>query len=141
MPVVGEAWSCPHCGGRILRSAASCPSCQRRLRFDAATSPRPAQPTICPLSIEGVIRHPGNETPWEYSVLVQVQNAEGETLDRRVVGVGAIRPGETRTFTLRVEMRIPEKSTQPAASSRPPITEEGKQKETPARGSTRDRQA
>lgn len=52
----------------------------------------------------------------EYSVLVEIQDGGGEMLARRVVGVGALRPGETRKFTLRVEVFAPEKSTLPAAS-------------------------
>jgi hypothetical protein len=122
----GETWSCPHCGERILRSSASCPACQRRLRFDALTPPRSGQATACPLSIDGVIRHPGSEAPWEYSVLVQVHDAEGQLLARRVVGVGAIQPGEARRFTLRVEMYVAEKSGQAAVTSRPPAAEKGK---------------
>jgi hypothetical protein len=56
------------------------------------------------LSIEGVIRHPGSEGAWEYSVLVEVHDSKGEKLVRRIVGVGIIPPGEVRSFTLRVEM-------------------------------------
>ena len=37
----GEAWNCPHCGERILRSAVTCPACQRHLRFDAVAVSRP----------------------------------------------------------------------------------------------------
>src|ERR1043166_835496 len=39
--MVGEAWKCPHCGERILRSALTCPACRRHLRFDAVTTARP----------------------------------------------------------------------------------------------------
>ena len=35
---------------------------------------------------------------------------------RRVVGVGALRPGEGRKFTLRVEVLVPEASRLTAAS-------------------------
>lgn len=122
MGIQGEGWSCPHCGESILRSAVSCPACQRRLRFDAVTAVRPGQ-TVCPLSVDGVIRHPGTEGPWEYSVLVQVYDAHGEMLSKRVVGVGAVRPGETRRFTLRVEMHIPESSAPAGVSSRRPESE------------------
>jgi hypothetical protein len=123
MGVVGETWSCPHCGERILRSAGSCPSCQRRLRFDALAPPRPNQATVCPLSIDGVIRHPGTEGAWEYSVLVEVHDPKGEIIARRVIGVGAIPPGETRRFTLRIEVHQPSKSLRTTASSRPPALE------------------
>jgi len=109
-PAAGEAWNCPHCGERILRSVPTCPACQRHLRFDAVTAARPAPATICPLSVEGTVRHPGTEVPWEYSVLIEIQDERGETQARRVVGVGALRPGETRKFTLRVEVVVPEKT-------------------------------
>ena len=109
--MTGEAWNCPHCGEHILRSAATCPACQRHLRLDAVTAPRPARPSVCPLSVDGTIRHPGTEAAWEYSVLVAVHDERGEMVARRVVGVGALRPGESRKFTLRVEVLAPEAST------------------------------
>ena len=122
MGIQGETWSCPHCGELILRSAVSCPACQRRLRFDSPV-PTPSAPAVCPLSVEGVLRNPGTEGPWEYSVLVQVYDARGEMLSKRVVGVGAVRPGETRRFTLQVEIQIPEASTPTTASTRRPEKE------------------
>lgn len=109
--VTGEVWKCPHCGEVILRSAVTCPACQRHLRLDAVTLARHAEATVCPLSVDGTIRHPGTEAAWEYTVLIEVYDGTGEMLARRVVGVGALRSGETRTFTLRVEVHVPEKST------------------------------
>ncbi len=114
--VVGEAWNCPHCGEQILRSAVTCPACQRHLRFDAVTLARPGRGTVCPFSIDGSIRHPGTEAAWEYSVVIEVRDGDGEMMARRVVGVGALSPGETRKFALRVEVLIPEKSALSAAS-------------------------
>ncbi|HEV8307018.1 MAG TPA: FxLYD domain-containing protein [Methylomirabilota bacterium] len=114
--MAGDAWNCPHCGERILRSAATCPACQRHLRFDAVSVARPSPSTVCPLSVDGTIRHPGTEAAWEYSVLIEIHDERGELVARRVVGVGALRPGETRKFTLRVEVLVPEKSTLSAAS-------------------------
>jgi len=95
----------------ILRSAATCPACQRHLRFAAVGNTRPARPSICPLSVDGKIRHSGNGTDWEYSVLVEIQDERDKVVARRVVGVGALRPGESRNFTLRVEVLTPEAST------------------------------
>jgi hypothetical protein len=66
--------------------------------------------------VDGTIRHPGTETAWEYSVLIEIHDERGETVARRVVGVGALRAGEARKFTLRVEVVIPEKSAVTAAS-------------------------
>jgi hypothetical protein len=108
--MTGAAWDCPHCGEHILRSAAVCPACRRHLRFEAVTSARPARASVCPLSVDGSIRHPGNEGAWEYSVLIEVHDDRGETVARRVVGVGALKPGESRKFTLRVEVLVPEAS-------------------------------
>ncbi len=104
--MTGESWNCPHCGERILRSAPACPACQRHLRFDALTVARPARPSVCPLSVDGTIRHPGNEPAWEYSVVIEVNDERGE-VTRRVVGVGALKPGESRKFTLKVEVLMP----------------------------------
>ena len=112
----GEAWNCPHCGERILRSAVTCPACGRHLRFDAVSTGRPAPATVSALSVDGTIRHPGVEAPWEYSVLIEVHDQRGDMVARRVVGVGALRPGETRKFTLRVDVLVPEKSALTAVS-------------------------
>jgi hypothetical protein len=109
--MAGEAWSCPHCREVILRSAATCPACQRHLRFAAVGNRGPARASVCPLSVDGKIRHPGNGTDWEYSVLVEIHDEHDEIVARRVVGVGALRPGESRKFTLRVEVLMPEVST------------------------------
>jgi hypothetical protein len=126
MSPVGEAWNCPHCGERILRSAVSCPACQRRLRFDAGAQSSSAVAANYPLRVEGTIRHPLTEAPLEYSVSVQVRDAQGEIVARRVVGVGAIHPGDARTFTLQVEVRPSEESAH-AAAARSPQAERGKQ--------------
>ena len=126
MSPVGEAWKCPHCGQRILRSAVTCPACQRRLRFDAAAQTQSAAGASFPLHIEGTIHHSPAEKAWEYSVIVQVRDEQGAVLARHVVGVGAIEPGDTRTFTLQVEMRAPEESAHAAGSSRPPAVERAK---------------
>ena len=116
--VTGESWKCPHCGEQILRSAAICPACQRRLHVNALASSPSAPGGLVPLSVEGTIRHPEGEAAWEYSVLVEVRDEKGEVLARRVVGVGAIQPGESRGVMLSVEMHSPEKSVPAAASAR-----------------------
>ena len=103
----------------------NCPACQRRLRFDTGTAVQAA--VICPLRVEGTIQHPPSETPWEYSVLVQVRDAQGAVVAKHVVGVGAIQPGDTRTFSLQVEMRGPEDSAHAAVAARPASTERTKQ--------------
>jgi hypothetical protein len=114
--MVGEAWNCPHCGERILRSALTCPACRRHLRFGAVATARPVvRSTLCPLSVEGTIRHPGNAGLSEYSVIVEVREDRGELIARRIVNVGALQPGQARSFTLRIEMQAPEPSASPAA--------------------------
>jgi hypothetical protein len=127
MSPVGEAWNCPHCGQRILRSAVNCPACQRRLRFDAGVAASAAAATSCPLRVDGTIHHPPTERAWEYSVLVQVRDSQGVIVARHVVGVGAVHPGDTRTFTLQVEMRGPEEPVHAPATARLPQPERGKQ--------------
>jgi hypothetical protein len=124
MGLAGETWNCPHCGELILRSVVICPACQRRLRVDAVAAVRSAPTTIYPLSVEGVIRHPGTETPWEYSILVEVRDSQGEVINRRVVGVGAIGLGDSRTFALRVEMRTPDASSHAGVPSRTSASED-----------------
>jgi hypothetical protein len=57
--------------------------------------------------VEGSIRHPDAGDAWEYSVLVTITNDRGEEVGRQVVGVGALQPGEERTFTFAVEMFAP----------------------------------
>jgi hypothetical protein len=109
MGAAGETRRCPHCGEQVLASAGICPQCQRRLRVGAtAPVPPPAAPTLCPLSVDGIIRHPGEGGEWEYTVMVEIQDAQGSILARRVIGVGAMQPGEVRKIALRIEVRVPE---------------------------------
>ena len=114
--VTGEAWNCPHCGERILRSAVTCPVCHRHLRLDALAVARPPRAVVCPFSVDGTIRHQGTEAVWEYSVLVEVHDGRGDMIAQRVVGVGAFGQDEIRKFTVRVEMYIPEQAALSAAS-------------------------
>lgn len=100
----GATRACPHCKAMILESASVCPACRHHLRFDDAVTGERARQTIVPLRVEGTVNHPADATPWEYSAVVVVRNARGEEIDRHVVGVGAVRPGEQLTFSLAVEM-------------------------------------
>ena len=118
MGVVGEAWNCPHCGQRILRSAANCPACQRRLRVDGAPRGPADEAASCPFAVEGAIHHPATKPAGEYSVLVQIRDSHGAVLAKHMVGVGAIQPGDTRIFNLRVEIFAPEDPTSEKASAR-----------------------
>lgn len=104
----GTTRSCPHCRATILDSASVCPACKHHLRFDPGAAQR-AVPTDVPLRVEGTLRHPPNGEAWEYSVMVSVKNERGEEVSRQVVGVGALNPSEQRTFTLAVEVFVPQR--------------------------------
>ena len=98
----GATRTCPHCKTTILESSSVCPSCSHYLRFDSPD----AQPskTITPLNVEGKIRHPSEGGAWEYSVVLTIRDDEGNEIAHQVVGVGAMHPGEERTFSLAVEV-------------------------------------
>jgi len=108
--VAGSTRSCPHCRATILESAVRCPQCQHHLRFDPGAAAR-AQRTVVPLQVEGTVRHSEAGGAWEYSILLTVRNERGEEVARQIMGVGAISPGDERTFSLSVEVYQPD--TQP----------------------------
>ena len=66
--------------------------------------PSRALTTTSALRVEGTIRHPSDGEAWEYSMVLSIRNDRDEEIDRKIVGVGAMRPGEARTFTLTVEV-------------------------------------
>ncbi len=68
------------------------PGCQHHLRFgsDAANQVEARNA----LQVEGRIKHPPGEEPWEYTVVVYVRNERGEEVARHVINVGAL--GEDR---------------------------------------------
>lgn len=98
----GATRTCPHCRATILERANRCPQCQKHLRNDpdAADSGPPPE---SPFRVEGTIRAPANET-WEYDLLLVIHNAKGEEVSRKLMDVGALMPGDARTFTLSVEL-------------------------------------
>ena len=104
--VAGATRTCPHCRTTILETASVCPACRHHLRFEPGVAPR-MQPSVSPLRVEGTIRHPEGGEAWEYSVLLTIRNDRGEEIARQVVGVGALQPGDGRTFTLAVEIFTP----------------------------------
>jgi hypothetical protein len=99
----GATRTCPHCRETILESAAVCPVCRHHLRYDPH-APAPASGASVPLRVEGAVRHPGDASAWEYSMVLTIRNERGDEIARRIVGVGALGPDEQRTFTLSVEM-------------------------------------
>ena len=104
--VPGQTRTCPHCKATILESAVVCPACDHHLRFGAEAQKRSLR-TSTPLCVEGTIRHPATGQASEYSVVLTIRDDRGEELMRRVVGVGALRPSEQRTFSLAVEVFSP----------------------------------
>ena len=100
--VPGATRECPHCRTQILESAAVCPACRHPLRFEAGVASSDAE-VFVPLRVEGSIQHPGDASPWEYSVVVSIRDERGVETARKVVGVGALAGGQQRSFSLVVE--------------------------------------
>jgi len=121
----GKTRTCPHCKAVILESASVCPGCQHHLRFgsDAANQVEPRNA----LQVEGRIKHPPNDEPWEYVVVVYVRNERGEEVARHVINVGAIAKAEERVVSLSVDVMPPRvfvpvqkpAAAAPAAMARP----------------------
>jgi|SRR5258705_7689808 hypothetical protein len=102
-PSPGESRACPHCQATILQSATFCPICRHSLKLTSFEAPR-ARPATCPFLVEGTLEHPGASAPWEYSIIDGSAGRAGKLLSRQTVGVGALRQGQQRIFSLRVEM-------------------------------------
>ncbi|HEY4130466.1 MAG TPA: hypothetical protein VGM50_07600 [Gemmatimonadaceae bacterium] len=102
----GATRACPHCRATILQSAVTCPACKKHIRFDSTS--KDAVPSFTPLKLDGSIRHPDAGEAWEYSVVISIKNDRGEEVSRQVLGVGALQPGEQRTFTFAVEVFAPD---------------------------------
>ncbi|MBP7608858.1 MAG: hypothetical protein KA760_05145 [Steroidobacteraceae bacterium] len=105
---MGKTRSCPHCKATILESALICPQCRHHLQFGAASkAASDATPKFSALNVEGTLRHAARGGDWEYSVVLSIRNERGEEISRQVVGVGALRSTEARTFTLSVDVATP----------------------------------
>jgi hypothetical protein len=126
----GKTRTCPHCKAVILESASVCPGCQHHLRFGGDAGPKVETRTA--LQVEGKIRHPPQEDPWEYTVVVFVRNERGEEVARHVINVGALANAEERVVSLQVDVMPPRPAVAPApkpaaghqsplASSRQPV--------------------
>jgi hypothetical protein len=102
----GRTRVCPHCKATILESAPVCPQCRHHLKFGVAALPQKAE-GFSALRVEGTVEHPQDGSDWEYSVVLTIRNERGEEISRQVVGVGALRRSEARTFTLSVDMLTP----------------------------------
>jgi hypothetical protein len=128
----GKTRTCPHCKATILESLSICPGCLHHLRFDQEAAKRQVAATSA-LRVEGVIRHPPLEEPWEYFVVISVRNDRGEEVTRQVVGVGALQNTEKRTFSLSVEM-LPAQAPPGVTSPKGPLG--GTTPQTPVGGNT-----
>jgi hypothetical protein len=126
----GKTRSCPHCKAVILESASVCPGCQHHLRFGGDSGPKVEVRTA--LQVEGKIRHPPHEEPWEYCVVVVVRNERNEEVARHVINVGALANAEERIVSLAVEVMPPKPvvvtpralspgAQSPLASAKPPL--------------------
>jgi hypothetical protein len=105
---VGRTRACPHCKATILESAVICPQCRHHLKHGAASqAAADATPRFSAFNVEGTLRHPEHGGDWEYSVVLSIRNERGEEISRQVVGVGALRSAEARTFTLSVDVATP----------------------------------
>ncbi|HET9333799.1 MAG TPA: hypothetical protein VFQ21_09475 [Gemmatimonadota bacterium] len=104
--VPGQARTCPLCKATILESASVCPGCRHHLRFDPRAGPL-EWASVVPLRVEGTIHRPADAETWEYSIVLAIRDERGEELTRQVLGVGAIKPAEGRTFELSVEVLRP----------------------------------
>lgn len=99
---LGATRTCPHCRATVLEREVRCPQCQKHLRFDPNANIKSVE-AVSPFRVEGTIQPPAGET-WEYNLLVVVRNARGEEVSRQLVEVGALPPGEQRTFALSVQV-------------------------------------
>lgn len=97
----GATRTCPHCKTTILESATVCPQCRHHLRFDPSLNGEVVK-SFSPLQVEGTIHAPVDGA-YEYSMVLSIRNERGEEINRQVVGVGALHPGEERTFSLAVQ--------------------------------------
>ncbi len=100
----GATRACPHCRETILESAAVCPACSHKLRYGGPSGELGTPAALTPLRVEGSFRNPADNGAWEYSMVLTIRNERGEEIARRLVGVGAMQPGEQRSFSLSVEM-------------------------------------
>ena len=101
----GATRACPHCKATILESAQVCPACRHHLRFDeSAEAAARAADTVVPLKVQGTVHHPADAGAFEYTAVVAVCDEHGVQVERQVVAVGALNPGQTRSFTLSIEM-------------------------------------
>lgn len=112
----GKTRNCPHCKATILESHSICPGCHHHLRFDSQAAQRQLAARTA-LRVEGTIRGAVLEDPTEYCLVLSVRNDRGEEVTRQVVSVGALQPGEKRTFSVAVDTLPATARVAPAATT------------------------
>ena len=108
---VGKTRSCPHCRATILESAAVCPACRHHLRFESRKDAQAELAGTIALKVSGQFARPATEGAGEYAVVVVIRDARGAELARKVIGVGALSPGDERVVDLTVELFDPQART------------------------------
>jgi hypothetical protein len=88
----------------VLQSANVCPGCQHHLRFNSAANAEPQAEPVSAMRIEGLIRHAERDESCEYCVVISITNERGEKIQRQVVGVGALQPGEKHKVSFSVDL-------------------------------------
>lgn len=96
----GATRTCPHCKTVILESSTVCPACRGHLRFDAPAVD--ASERFVPLQVEGTI-NASADSAFEYTMVIVIRDETGKEIGRHVAGVGAVFPGESRSFNVSVE--------------------------------------
>ena len=104
---IGTTRVCPHCKTTVLASSSICPACRHHLRFNV--SAKPDTPGYLALQVDGTFRHRNQQEPSEYCVILTIDNERGERITRQVVNVGMLKPSESRTLSVTVEVLPPQK--------------------------------
>jgi acetyl-CoA carboxylase beta subunit len=110
---VGKTRSCPHCRATILESAAVCPACRHHLRFESRRRGEQLvqAPSEVAFKVSGRVARPTARGAAEYHVVVVIRDARGTELERKVIGVGGLPPGDERNVELSVEIFDPAPGT------------------------------
>ncbi|TLY55298.1 MAG: hypothetical protein E6K51_10255 [Gammaproteobacteria bacterium] len=121
----GKTRTCPHCKATILESLSICPGCLHHLRFDQEAAKRQVAATSA-LRVEGVIRHPPLEDPWEYYVVIAIRNDRGEEVTGRLrAEEHACRPCERRQTLAWRLVGLTTPATHPDAAGAPAASDSG----------------
>ncbi len=102
----GKTRTCPHCRATILESANVCPACGGHLKFGAGNKAL-TDTAVSFFEVEGRIDHPAGQPPWEYSVVVSIEDDNGAVIQRQVIGVGALSGSQGRHIRLSVNVDGP----------------------------------